>query len=92
MLQKETKESKWNTGNKGKDKLSGLKGMNKVEPSYLTSYSTQSKWFSDIKHSLGYLNLHVWGSVKIFIFLTIILTLHLWEEKFWWKKCPTEML
>ena len=65
--------------------------MNQVEPSCLTYYSTQPKSFSDIKYNLDYPNLHVWGSIKIFIFLTIILTLHLWEEKFWQEKCLIEM-
>ena len=77
-------------GNKGKEESPALKGVNQIDPFCLTSYSPQSKSFSDIKHNLEYLNLHVWGYIKIFIFLTMIFNIAsmgrnvlAWKTSYW---------
>ena len=66
--------------------------MSQTELSCLTSYGVQSHSHSEIKHYLDHLDLHVWGFAKISIFLTISLTLHLWEENFWQENLFIEML
>ena len=63
-----------------------------TEHSCLTSYGIQSQSYSEIKYFLDHQDLHVWGFTKIFIFLTIILTLHLWEENFLQENFFIEML
>ena len=57
--------------------------MSQTELSCLNSYGIQSHSYSEIKHYLDYLDLHGAGFAKVFIFLTIILTLPLWEKNFW---------
>ena len=49
----------------------------------LLSYSVQTILFLKIKQNLYDLNYHFGGYAKIFMFMTIVLTLNLREERFW---------